>query len=262
MTAPSNVTSIGLPQMKCPNMLAVASGKGGVGKTWFAATLSQAVAQGNRTALLFDGDLGLANVDIQLGLTPAVDLGQVIAGKASLRQARTPTTIKGFDVVAGRSGSGSLGTLPLNRVTHLLTDLVGLSADYDQIILDIGAGIDRSVRLLAGYAQTVLVVTTPEPTALTDSYAFIKVMLQQDRSADLRIVVNMAANEREGQQTYDKLSKVCENFLKVKPPLAGIIRRDAKVADAIRHQEPIFNRHPDCNAAKDVLALLDRLKKA
>jgi flagellar biosynthesis protein FlhG len=240
-------------------LISVASGKGGVGKTWLAITLAHALARMGRRVLLFDGDLGLANVDVQIGLKPTRDLGAVLAGRVPLKAAAVPAASCGFDIVAGPSGSGSLALLPLARVQRLADELVALAGAYDHAIVDIGAGLDRSVRLLAGATDTCLVVTTDEPTALTDAYAFMKVM-RADRSATgLGVVVNMAASERDGERTHATLAKACESFLRFTPPLLGLIRRDAKVAEAIRVQTPLLTRHPAADAAADIEALARRL---
>jgi hypothetical protein len=132
---------------KARNIIAVASGKGGVGKTWLAITLAHALARLGRRTLLFDGDLGLANVDIQLGLMPEHDLGGVLAGRLSLSQATLPFA-PGFDIVAGRSGCGRLAGVPAAHLTRLCDDLVATAARYDHIILDLGAGLERMVREL------------------------------------------------------------------------------------------------------------------
>src|ERR1700748_3695831 len=126
-------------------LLAVASGKGGVGKTFFSITLSHALARRSLRTLLFDGDLGLANIDIQLGLMPQYDLGSVISGKLSLNQAAMKYDAGGFDVIAGRSGSGSLANIPLSRLQILGEDLGLVAARYDRIVLDLGAGVAKSV---------------------------------------------------------------------------------------------------------------------
>lgn len=241
------------------NILAVASGKGGVGKTWFSITLAHALSMRGQKTLLFDGDLGLANVDIQLGLMPRHDLGSVITGKITLTQAASNFETGGFDVVAGRSGSGSLANIPLSRLQMLGEDLLMAAGSYDRVILDLGAGVEKAVRQLARAAGTILVVTTDEPTSLTDAYAFLKVTAMERPGTDLRVVVNAANSSREGERTYNTLRKACENFLKFSPPLAGIVRRDMKVREAIRNQTPILIRSPNSEAAMDVEALADRL---
>ncbi len=242
-------------QKICANMLAIASGKGGVGKTWLSVTLAQALARGGKRVLLFDGDLGLANVDIQLGLHPSNDLGGVLDGSYALKQAATHHDAGGFDVIAGRSGTGSLANIPVGRLRQLMDDLAALAPNYDRVILDLGAGLDRTVRELAAMARSTLIVATDEPTSLTDAYAFIKLAHMQNAKADLRIVINMATSPAEGERTYATLLKACESFLKISPPLAGVIRRDSKVKDAIRHQIPILTRHPNSQAAADIEAL-------
>jgi flagellar biosynthesis protein FlhG len=241
------------------NVVAVASGKGGVGKTWFSITLSHAMARLGRKTLLFDGDLGLANVDIQLGLTPEYDLGQVITGAVTMARAAERFKEGGFDIIAGRSGSGSLSALASQQLAGLRNDLLDMARNYDCVVMDMGAGIDRVVRQLAGPAGTTLVVTTDEPTSITDAYAFIKVTRAANPAADIRVVVNLAQNTKEGERTYGTMLKACQNFLKFQPPLAGIIRRDLKVREAIRHQTPLLLRSPTCDAARDVEAVAQRL---
>ncbi|OAN52336.1 cobyrinic acid a,c-diamide synthase [Paramagnetospirillum marisnigri] len=241
------------------NVVAVASGKGGVGKTWFSITLSHALARAGQRVLLFDGDLGLANVDIQLGLMPKTDLGSVVAGRQTLNQALTPYPDGGFDIIAGRSGSGTLANIPLSRLQMLGEDLVLLAGNYDRVVVDLGAGVEKTTRNFSQQAGTIMVVTTDEPTSLTDAYAFIKVTHMERPGTDMRIVVNMANSTREGERIYNTLLKACEGFLKISPPLAGVIRRDLKVREAIRNQTPIMTRSPNAEAAADVEAIVERL---
>lgn len=234
------------------NMIAIASGKGGVGKTWLSISLSQALSRQGRKVLLFDGDLGLANVDIQLGLMPERDLGAVIDHSATMEQVAQRYPAGGFDIVAGRSGSGSLASLTTQRLSELRNDLLAIAPRYDHILLDCGAGIDRNVRVLSGPAGMTLVVTNDEPTAITDAYAFIKVTYATNPAADLRIVINQAPTLRDGERTYGTILKACENFLGKSPALGGIIRRDARVPETIRHQAPLLTRSPTSDAAEDV----------
>jgi flagellar biosynthesis protein FlhG len=236
-------------------LISVASGKGGVGKTWLAVTLAHALARLGRRVLLFDGDLGLANVDVQIGLKPTRDLGSVFSEHLPLKAATFPVSACGFDLIAGPSGSGNLALLPAARIQRLTDELITLAESYDHTIVDIGAGLDRTVRLLAGKTDTCLVVTTDEPTALTDAYAFMKMMCSDNATSEMGVVVNMAASEREGERTHATLAKACESVLRFSPPLFGLIRRDAKVAEAIRAQTPFLTRHPTANAAVDIETL-------
>lgn len=259
-TGPSPILAPATPvRGQTRNILAVASGKGGVGKTWFSITLSHALARHGQKVMLFDGDLGLANIDIQLGLMPKHDLGSVITGRITVAQARMRYEAGGFDVIAGRSGSGSLANIPLSRLQLLGEDLAMAASGYNKVILDLGAGVEKSVRQLARAAGTILVVTSDEPTSLTDAYAFIKVTALERPGVDIRVVVNAANSTREGERTYNTLRKACEGFLKISPPLVGIIRRDMRVREAIRNQTSILVRSPNSEAAMDVEAIAQRL---
>ncbi|NQW00055.1 MAG: MinD/ParA family protein [Rhodospirillales bacterium] len=234
------------------NMIAVASGKGGVGKTWFSITLAHALARSGQRVLLFDGDLGLANLDIQLGLMPKHDLSSVIGGRLTLNQAIVEYPEGGFDIIAGRSGSGGLANIASSRLQMVGDDLALLSANYDTVLLDLGAGIERTVRQLAHNAKTCIVLLTDEPTSLTDAYAFIKIMHADRPDIDIKIVTNIVNSTREGERTYNTLLKACQGFLKISPPLLGVIRRDTRVREAIRAQTPLLTRFPNCEAAQDV----------
>jgi flagellar biosynthesis protein FlhG len=233
------------------NIIAVASGKGGVGKTWFSITLAHALALAGRKSLLFDGDLGLANVDVQLGCTPHRDLSSVVSGEIGLAQAVASHPC-GFDIIAGRSGSGNLASMSPTRLLELRAELGKFSQNYDWVVLDLGAGIERTVRILTGQARACLVITTDEPTAITDAYAYIKVTALDRLAEGIQIVVNMVSNQREGERTYGTLLRACREFLKLEPPLAGIIRRDDHVKESIRRQVALLTRFPNSPAAVDV----------
>lgn len=239
------------------NIIAVASGKGGVGKTWFSITLSHALARQGKKVLLFDGDLGLANVDVQLGLMPKRDLNDVIRGRLGLDKVIQRFEEGGFDIVAGRSGQASLSALPSQRLTLLRDQLLEVANSYDVVIMDLGAGVDRTVRMFSATATKTLIVTTDEPTSLTDAYAFIKLGSAAGISKHINIVINQASSLFEGERTYKTLLKACENFLRLSPPLAGMVRHDTRVKDSIRHQTPILIRSPNADAAEDVQKVAD-----
>ena len=248
-----------MTESKKNNLIAIASGKGGVGKTWLSTTLAHLCARSGRSILLFDGDIGLANVDVQLGLTPQRDLSSVLSGRCSLKDVITPYKEGGFDIIAGRSGSASLATLPVEKLQAVIAQLLDLQKHYDLVILDLGAGIEQHVQYLASVASRCLVVVTDEPTSLTDAYAFIKIALSGKQAPEIGIVINQASTQKEGENTYTTLNRACTNFLNISPPLMGIIRRDNKVKDAIRHQKSLLLRAPHSTAATDAAAISIKL---
>ena len=243
-------------------LITIASGKGGVGKTWLSITLAHALASLGNTILLFDGDLGLANVDIQLGLCPDLDLGHVISGQKDIQDALTSFEVEGaqktkFDILAGRSGSGALSSITGEKLAALRDDLISAAQHYDHVVLDLAAGLDQSVATLCKHSGPVIVVVTSEPTSLTDAYAFIKLTHMRNPEADIKVIVNQAQDRIDGDNTYQTLKKACESFLKFKPKLIGIIPRDDKVGLSIRAQTSTLSRHPQSVAA---LAVLDIAK--
>lgn len=241
------------------NIIAIASGKGGVGKTWLSVTLAHLCARAGKRVLLFDGDIGLANVDVQLGLTPTHDLNGVLAGKHSLKEAVTPYPDGKFSILAGRSGSTSLASLPLEKLQSLGKSLAEIAGDYDLVFIDLGAGIEQNVQYLASLAARCVVVVTDEPTSLTDGYAFIKIALQGSKPPEIGVVINQAATQKEGESTYNTLNKACINFLQYSPQLLGVVRKDNKVKDSIRAQKSLLIRAPHTTAATDAATISIKL---
>jgi flagellar biosynthesis protein FlhG len=241
-------------------MIVVASGKGGVGKTWFSISLAQALARQGRRVLLADADLGLANIDVQLGIQPERDLVGVLSGKLTTIEAATPITNAGFDVLAGRSGTGVLASLSPAALDAFMATLQGARQHWQDVVVDLGAGLDMAQRRIAAASDLLLVVATEEPTSMTDAYAVLKLHSMDNPKGISRIVINMADDRASGQRTYEALRRAAGSFLKRDIPLAGVVRRDPKVRDAIRHQTPLLTRHPSASAALDIEAIAQTLR--
>ncbi len=254
------------PRVAPAPIIAVASGKGGVGKTFLAITLASAFAKAGRRTLLVDGDLGLANIDVQLGIAPETDLAAVVAGWVELGDAVTPVDggagQGGFDVLPGRSGSGALAELPSEDVARLAAGLSALSLQYDQVVVDLGAGIEANCMRLARAADRVLMVITDEPTSMTDAYAFIKVLRGYAPNVEPVIVINQAEDRATGQRTYEAIARACQTFLGFRPRLAGTVLWDGHVREAIRSQRTLVSVDPNAAAVQDTLAIAQSLLSA
>ena len=238
--------------------LAVTSGKGGVGKTSLAVNLALALAQlGERTCLV-DGDLGLANVDVLLNLHPRHSLRDVITKGMSLDDVvvRGPG---GLEVVPAASGVEALANLSAVSRQFLVSRLENRCVRADVTILDTGAGLSRTVLALALAADEVLVVTTPEPTALTDAYAMVKVLTQRRPELPLRLIVNLVEHAAQAREVHGHMDRIVQRFLRREIPLAGWIPRDACVERAVREQRPLMLYFPYARATEAIRGIAERL---
>jgi len=247
-------------------ILAVASGKGGVGKTTFSIGMARSLSMMNERVLLMDGDLGMANIDVHLGLQPTSDISSVLNGRVSMEKAVCPalggaTERGGFDVISGRSGSGALANLSGPGLTKLATGVAALSLSYDRAVLDLAAGADKATIRLALTADDVIIIINDEPTSLTDAYAFVKTLRLHDDGASPLVVINNAPDLDAAHQAFGAFKKTCEAFLSFTPTLAGVVRRDATVPAAIRTQTCVAVRAPDCDASRDIDALAGSLSR-
>lgn len=262
--ASSTRAAIGARARPAP-IFAIASGKGGVGKTWLSCTLACVYGRLGKRTLLVDGDIGLANVDVQLGVRAQSDLAAVTRGWIELDDAVTPVLggagkTGGFDLLPGHSGSGALAAMPLEDVSKIASGVSALALHYERLIFDLAAGVDPCVMRLARQADRIVIVTTEEPPALTDAYAFLKVSrLQNPEAPPPFIVVNMADKRTTGRRVYEQLAKAAETYLGFRPPLAGVICRDPRVPDSIRAQTPLPQRHPTSQALDDVMRVAETL---
>lgn len=241
------------------NMIAVASGKGGVGKTFLSITLAHAFAKKGEKVLLIDGDLGLPNIDIQLGINSSKDIKNVLDGDMPINQAVTHNESLSCDILSGRSSNEVLTGLSDGKLQLLKDDIYILAQHYDRVILDLGTGIDKSMTLLAGCTGTILIVCNEEPTSLADAYTLIKILSAQKKAHLIKIIVNMASTKKEGERTFQTLFKACQSFLNIELTLGGILHQDTHIKEAIKQQAPLLNVFPDSVIVNDIEALLTHI---
>ncbi len=239
---------------KIARTIAVTSGKGGVGKTNVTVNLAIALAACGKRVLVLDADLGLANVDVVLGINPRYHLGQVLAGEKRLSEIITAGP-GGIRVIAGGSGLADLLDVSEGDVRRFLAGLHELEQEYDTILIDTGAGLSAAVRYCALAADEILVVTTPEPAAITDAYATVKTLLREDNTAQISLVMNLAADQAEAERLADRLTRVITKFVGVDVPFRCFIPSDPWVRRAIRRQEPFFLAYPAAPATAAITRL-------
>lgn len=245
-------------QARQTRTIAVTSGKGGVGKSNVALNLSVLLsAAGNRVALV-DADLGLADIDVLVDLDLRANLSHVIAGTRLLEEVVVNLPC-GVQFVPGASGLTKLTRLSDFERAKLLEQLASLEAGNEIIVVDTGAGIGPNVLHFACNADKVLIVTTPEPTAITDAYAMIKVLNQQGYAGQMSLLVNFASDRHEARQTYQRISDVARQFLGARVLDAGFVLADPKVPEAVRRREPFVLAFPRCPASRCLASLATRL---
>ncbi len=234
--------------------LAVASGKGGTGKTHVAASLASTWSQQGDRVLLVDSDLGLGNVEMLLGLRPKFDLGDVLSGAASVDDAMVAGPA-GVQVLVARSGCPELVQLgPADRA-RLAAALTRAGRDFDHVIVDIGAGIGAQALFFQGLAARTLLVTSSEPPALTDAYAFIKVANRVNGTPHYAVAVNQVRGAGEGAHASRILGDLAQRFLGVGVSLAGEIPYDAAVTRAVRAQRTVVDSEPGAVSARALTRL-------
>lgn len=246
-------------------VLAVTSGKGGVGKTFVSANLAASLARQGIKVLLLDADLGLANLDVVLNFTPQHTLHDVLMRRARLAEAITQTAA-GFDVLVAGSGIVEYSSLTPQVRTHLQQVVATLAPRYDLIIMDTGAGISDVVLFCISLADEVLVVATPEPTSLTDAYAAIKVLGTQQRRASIRLLINQTARPGDGRAITGQLQQVLNRFVaaelnqNMRLIHMGDVPADKAVREAIMRRQLLVHATPGCSAALAVAQLASRVR--
>ncbi|MFP4416470.1 MAG: MinD/ParA family protein [Fibrobacterota bacterium] len=222
--------------------ISVCSGKGGVGKSNIALSLALALTKLGKRVLLFDADLGLANIHVLLGIAPVNNLSHFISGNVALEDIVCEGPA-GISILPGATGLTEIANLQQSHLQAVLQKLGTIEQQYDMLLLDIGAGVSSQTIQLSAYADTALLVMTPEPTSLTDAYATAKILIQKGTTR-IRVMVNMAGDEKEGRAIFEKLSQLTRKFLHAKLELAAVLPIDRTIPRLVRMQKTMMLERP------------------
>jgi flagellar biosynthesis protein FlhG len=254
---PPSVSDSPRPRFKTRTIV-VTSGKGGVGKTNLTVNLALAFAKRGKKTLLFDADLGMANLDVLLGISPPHTLVDVIHDRKRLEEVIFPIS-DNLELVPGGSGISELANLPAEKMEHLLSRLSEIEGRSEILLIDTGAGISRQVLDFVLAAHEVIVVTTPEPTAITDAYGMIKALNTQNPGATVHLLVNQADSEQEARSVAAKLTMIVERFLEIRLHFLGFVEKDVNVGRAVLQQRPFSALYPYAVATRRVNILAGTL---
>jgi flagellar biosynthesis protein FlhG len=243
---------------KKTRVIAVTSGKGGVGKTNFTINFALALMSYGQRVMILDADLGLANIDVILGINPTYNLYNVLKGEKSIKDIIVIGP-QGLQIIAGGSGIQEMANLRRWQVEQFIGKLEELEGMADILIIDTAAGLSRNVMSFVLAADEVIVITTPEPTAITDAYGLVKAMTSKKKHGLVHLVVNKVENAQEADMTASKLSKVAEKFLKLNIGHLGFILDDPSVSKAVKSQEPFLLKFPKSSAAECINRLAAQL---
>jgi flagellar biosynthesis protein FlhG len=230
-------------------VIAVTGGKGGTGKTSVAVNLATALAQMGRKTMLLDGDLGLANVDVLLGLTPRYTLEHVLSGERTLEEVILQTSA-GVRVVPASSGVTRMAALSLSEQSGIMQAFSALPGPLHVLIVDTAAGIGESVLQFCQAAQQVLVVLRDEPTSLTDTYALIKVLSRDRGVRQFRVLTNLSRDPDQGQTVFRRLQRVTDRYLEVALDHIGDVPEDFSLQKSVQSQRPVLEAFPSSPAAR------------
>ena len=239
-------------------VIAVTSGKGGVGKTNVVANLGYALTKLNKRVLILDADIGLANLDVLLGFSPQYNLQHVLNGEKTIAEVLVSGP-GGMKIIPACSGAQELSDLNQSQKLCLLTELDSLYEDTDIFLIDTSAGISSNVMYFNVAAQEILVVMTPEPTSITNAYAMMKVLFLKYGVNCFRLLVNSAKSNEEAQEVFKHVSLVGQKFLNLSIDYWGHIVWDEHIVKAVRQQKALVERYPDAPASQCFLELANKV---
>ncbi|MFW6274757.1 MAG: MinD/ParA family protein [Spirochaetota bacterium] len=245
---------------KKTRIIAISSGKGGVGKTNISINLAMAYAQLGKKVIVMDADLGLANVNVVLGIIPKYNLYHLIRKQKRMSEILMSTDY-GIQIVAGASGFSKIANLTDEERDNFIEELSTLS-DADIIIIDTSAGVSNNVLGFIAAADDAIIVTTPEPTAITDAYGIIKIIATEIENMDLglKLIVNRVKSVTEGRKIAERVINIAGQFLNLKLDYLGYVYEDQGVGSAVIHQKPFMASDPNGKAAICVRHIVSRLE--
>ena len=235
------------------------SGKGGVGKTNIALNLAYSLAAQRFSTMLVDCDLGLANLDVLLGVSPGKNLEDLLQPDTDFSEVLVRLNDSGLDFLPAASGVPELADWDNNLQTLLFTKLNEHFQAYDFLLLDLGAGVSSTVVSLASMARLRCLVISAEPTSLTDGYALIKVLATKKQIDHFFIVVNKVSSRQEGVTAFERLRAACQKFLDIRIDLLGVIPEDQAVVEAVMRQAPLYRHAPESKAYKEIKSLASKM---
>ncbi len=241
-------------------IVTIASGKGGVGKTNISANLAICLAAAGRRVAVLDADFGLANLDIVLGVNSKYNLSHFVKGSKTLEEVCQPVC-GGMDILCGLAGIEELVSMSDFVRERIIRAMEILSDNYDVIIVDTSAGIGKSVQAFCMAADHIVLVTTPDPAAITDAYILLKALKIKQYDGRFSLLVNMAESVAEGKKVYRQISLAAAQFLDVRLHHAGVIARDEHVSLAVKKRQPVVLEYPKCHAAEAIMTVAARLSK-
>ncbi|MCI3919006.1 MinD/ParA family protein [Paenibacillus sp. TRM 82003] len=239
----------------------ITSGKGGVGKSNFTLNFALQLQSQGYKVLVFDADIGMANIDVLMGVSPKYNLYHLLKREKTIEEIICYGH-NDLQFIAGGSGFNDLLSLTKEELEYFTQQVLSLSGSVDFILFDTGAGLSKESLTFITAAEQTIVVTTPEPTSITDAYAIIKMVHAQEPNVRFQLVVNRVTDRREGKQTADKIRMVSNQFLQIDIPTLGFIPDDANVSKAVKKQVPFSVLFPETAASRELRELVARFKQA
>ncbi len=243
---------------KDARVITITSGKGGVGKSNFTINLGLALRKQGYGVTILDADLGLANIDVIIGLIPKYSLAHVIRKEKSIEEVMVEGP-QGIKIISGGSGLRELVNLTDEQLSHIIENLKMIGRDTDFILIDTGAGISNSVLSFVNATDEVILVTTPEPTSITDAYAMIKNIVAEEKEKRIRLLINRVENNQEGWDIFNKLNTAAQRFLNINLEQLGYLYDDVAVTKSVKSQRPFILNYPNSLVSQGIDSIASRI---